>query len=278
MSPRPAPSAPPGTAWARSATAGLVREVLQRAVLAPLADRLVAVTVSGRELLADVAGPVVFVANHSSHLDTPLILGALPHRLARRTVVAAAADYFFQVWWRAASTALVMNTFPIERRGGRNSITPGELLADGWNLLIYPEGTRSVDGAMGPFKLGPAYLAVQSGLPVVPIALRGTYAAMPRDRGWPAPGRLPVRVRFGSPLVPGADETPRQFGPRVREAVVRLLAEDQDTWWTAQRRPVPVVPRRPAGSGHQQAQDRWRTVWRNSQPPRAPRRRTVWRR
>ncbi len=282
-------AAPPhvATAWARTAPAGLAREVLQRAALAPLVSRLVQITVHGREQLADLSGPVVFVANHSSHLDTPVILGALPRRFTRRTVVAAAADYFFQVWWRAASTALVMNTFPIERSGGKGTTTPSDLLRQGWNLLIYPEGTRSADGVIGPFKLGPAFLAVQCGLPVVPIALRGTYASMPRDQGWPAPGRLPVAIRFGAPVVPRPGETARQFGPRIREAVVRLVAEDAGTWWNAQHTPVPAPARRGPGGGNRTGTgaagqtapaDRWRTVWQSSLPPRAPRRRSVWRR
>ncbi len=243
------------TKWARTAPAVAVRAGLQAVALRPLIRTQVDVRVTGREQLEGLTGPVVFVANHSSHLDTPVILGALPRRWARRTVVAAAADYFFEVWWRAASTALVMNTFPIERRGGTS--------------------TRSEDGTLGPFKLGPAYLAVRAGLPVVPISLRGTYAAMPRDSSWPVRGRLPVSVRFGSPVLPGEGETPREFAPRVRDAVVRLTAEDAGTWWEAQRAaPVPA----PRKAAPMDAPGRWRAVWGSSRPPERTRRPRVWRR
>ncbi len=65
------------------------------------------------------------------------------------------------------------------------SDTPGDVLADGWSLLIFPEGTRSTDGWMGRFRMGAAYLACEHGVPVVPVAHRGTFAAMPRGQGWP---------------------------------------------------------------------------------------------
>lgn len=264
------------TAWARTTPAVLAREVLQRGLLAPVVHRLVDVSVSGREQLAGITGPVVIVANHSSHLDTPVLLGALPRAIARRTVVAAAADYFFDVWWRAAPSALVLNTFPLERRAtGSRTTTPGDLLTQGWNLLIYAEGTRSEDGSIGPFKLGPAFFAVQLGLPVVPVALRGTYAAMPRDTSWPVGGRPPVSVRFGTPVFPRPGETPRGFNPRVRDAVVRLVEEDATDWWSAQRAPAADVP---ATAERAEAPGRWRIVWEFSQPPGRTRRRAVWRR
>ena len=263
------------TAWARTAPAVAARSVLRRGLVRPVVRRQIDLRVTGLEQLDGVRGPVIFTPNHSSHLDTPVLLDALPPRFARRTVVAAAADYFFDVWWRAVASALVLNTFPLERRGGAKVTTPGDLLGDGWSLLIYPEGTRSDDGSIGPFKLGPAFFAVQLGLPVVPVALRGTYAAMPRDAAWPARGRPPVSVRFGTPLVPAPGDTPRSFGPRVRDAVVRLVAEDATDWWTAQQAPAAAVPRaaQPAS-----APGRWRAVWESSQSPARPRRRAVWHR
>ena len=56
------------------------------------------------------------------------------------------------------------------------------MLADGWSLVIFPEGTRSKDGWMGTFRMGAAFLAHEHGVPVVPVAHRGTFAAMPRGR------------------------------------------------------------------------------------------------
>ena len=128
--------------------------------------------------------------------------------------------------------------------------TPGEVLADGWSLVIFPEGTRSKDGWVGHFQLGAAYLACQHDVPVVPVAHRGTFAAMPRGQGWPSPGRRQLSVRFGEPLSPGRDESPRDFAPKIRDAVAALLDEDQSTWWEARRRRASGATPDPAGPEH----------------------------
>ena len=140
---------------------------------------------------------MIFVANHASHLDTPLILLSLPDEWRRRTAVAAAADYFFDTWWRAVGSALLFNTFPIDRRGGAMSTTPGEVLADGWSLVIFPEGTRSKDGWMGKFRMGAAFLAREHGVPVVPVAHRGHLRRHAARPGLAEPGPPPAH-RSGS--------------------------------------------------------------------------------
>src|SRR5689334_7779400 len=102
-------------AWLESRLAGLLRIVVQRAVLKPLVRSPVRVEVVGRPA---VNGPVVVVANHSSHLDAPLMVTFLPLALTRRLAVGAAADYFFDSKLRAILTGLVFNAFPIDR--GKN--------------------------------------------------------------------------------------------------------------------------------------------------------------
>ena len=203
----------------------------RRLRLQPLFRSQVRAHVEGLDVLQRTEGPVIFVANHASHLDTPLILLSLPDEWRRRTAVAAAADYFFDTWWRAVGSSLFFNTFPIDRRGGTMAATPGEVLADGWSLVIFPEGTRSTDGWMGKFRMGAAYLAKEYGVPVVPVAHRGTFAAMPRGQGWPSKGRRQLTIRFGEPLVAGPDESVREFAPRIKDAVAALLDEDKSTWW-----------------------------------------------
>jgi 1-acyl-sn-glycerol-3-phosphate acyltransferase len=202
--------------WARSWPAALVRENFMRLVLDPLMDYYAARRATGREKLESLKGPVILVANHASHLDTPVILSALPRRLRKRTVVAAAADYFYRNRVVAGLVSLIFNTVPVERkRGGGMSKNGGHLdtlLDQGWNLLLYPEGTRSRDGMPGPLRRGAAVLAATHNLTIVPIRVTGTAEAMPPGRFWPSRRRdKPVSrrhridVSFGEPIIAGGD-------------------------------------------------------------------------
>lgn len=261
------------SAWARTPAARAAREALQRGVLHPLAWSSTRPRVYGQDLLAEVPGPVVLVSNHASHLDTPLILGSLPDRLARSTAVGAAADYFFDAHWRATVTALVFNAFPIERQGSRRSrsLAPA-LLEEGWSLLLFPEGTRSPDGWMSRFRLGPAHLCCQYGVPAVPIGIRGTYAAMSRGQFWPQRGRPPVVVRYGAPVYPGRGESTRDFGERVQGAVARLWREQDVGWWRSLRAQADGTLELPTGP----RAARWRRVWESTRPLPDPSRPRVW--
>ena len=272
-----APPSEPGefpTEWARTPAGRIARAAIQRFVLRPLVWTETAPRVHGLDHLEGLRGPLVFVSNHSSHLDAPLILCSLPERWRRRTAVGAAADYFFDVWWRAAGTALVFNAFPVERSVGRRlSDTPWRLLQEGWSIVVFPEGTRSRDGWVGRFRPGAARLCIGAGVPAVPVAIRGSFAAMPRGRGWPMPGRYPVAVRYGPPLFPESDETAGSFMRRLSDAVARLWDEDRDDWWSAQVRAARGTTPPPAGPEG----PRWLRVWEATRP--LPRRRTrprVW--
>ncbi|TDU86799.1 1-acyl-sn-glycerol-3-phosphate acyltransferase [Kribbella voronezhensis] len=250
------------TRWARTPAAIAVREVLLKGGLNAVMRFEVNPQVSGLDSLTKLHGPAVIVANHSSHLDTPLVLCTLPDAMRRKTAVAAAADYFFDTWWRATASAIMFNTFPIERRGGKLSQTPGDLLEDGWNVVVFPEGTRSPDGWMERFRMGAAYIAVEHGVPVIPVGIKGSFAAMPRGRGWPVPGRPTVAVRYGDPLYPAEGESPRDFAPRISAAVSALLDEEATTWWEARRRVASGTS--PSQSGPDAA--RWRRVWESTTP------------
>jgi long-chain acyl-CoA synthetase len=181
-------------------------------------------TISGRELLDDLVAPVLLVANHTSHLDTPVLLAALPGRLRRRLAVAAAADYFFSRPWLGKAMAFLFNAFPFSRTNAvRAALTScRELLGAGWSILLYPEGTRSVSGQIGAFQPGAGLLACELGVPVVPVWMDGLQGVLPKGRRWPRRGR--VVVRLGAPLrfSPG---TSYATASAAIEVAVRALAE-----------------------------------------------------
>jgi len=202
--------------WARSWLAGLIRENFLRFVLNPLMDYYAARRATGREKLEGLKGPVILVANHASHMDTPVILSALPRRLRKRTVVAAAADYFYRNRIVASLVSLIFNTVPIERQGGGGMSKNGghldKLLDQGWNLLLYPEGTRSRGGMPGPLRRGAAVLAAAHHLTIIPIRVSGTAQAMPPGRVWPRRlrdkqvlRRHRIEVSFGEPITASGD-------------------------------------------------------------------------
>jgi len=213
--------------WARSAPSRAVGAGLLVFGLGPLIAYYVRARRRGHERFEELAGPVVLVANHSSHLDTPAILRALPAAWRRRTVVAAAADHFYRHRFVASGVSLLFNTVPVSRAGGGADALEHiqELVADGWNLLIYAEGTRSRDGSVREMRSGAALVAQRHRIPIVPVRVTGTHAAMPPSASWPhrIKGRLlsrrhQVEVAFGAPLVPRPDETPAQLMARVSAA------------------------------------------------------------
>ena len=262
------------TDWARTPVAVAARTAILRGGLAPLVRAETTVKVEGLDALDEVEGPVIFVANHSSHLDTALLLTTLPPHWQRKVTVGAAADYFFDARWRAAVTALVFNAFPVERYRSRRlrSLAP-RLLANGWSLLLFPEGTRSEDGWMAPLRMGAAQLCVTQGVAAVPVVLRGTYAAMPRGRNWPMPGRPRVVVRYGAPLHPSAGESARAFNARLGQTVARLWSEEELGWYASLRAQATGELAAPAGP---QAAD-WRRMWESTRPLARPGPAPAWR-
>jgi 1-acyl-sn-glycerol-3-phosphate acyltransferase len=176
-------------------------------------------------------GPFIFAANHTSNLDTPLVLSALPLEHRRRTVVAAAMDNFFMKPFIAFHTVLFYNGIPIDRhRVNRRSAQQAlELVEDHWNLLIYPEGGRSTDGDIKEFKGGAAYLADRSKAVVVPTYVHGAgylrarkYAKAPKFTESAQHRRHHVIVAFGPTLRVDEEENLRRFSTRIENAVIDL--------------------------------------------------------
>lgn len=201
----------------------VARTAAQHLVMKPYVWSAVHVHEHGRRNLDQLKAPFVAIANHSSHLDAPLIMGGLPRRLSRNLAAGAAADYFFDKWYTAGATALFFNAFPVDRKGLRNRRgLAGVLLSEGVPLLLFPEGTRSRTGAMASFKPGAAALSISRNVPVLPIALVGAYAAMPYGANTPVPGRPDVHIVFGRPLKAAPGEIAHQFSDRLYRTVVEM--------------------------------------------------------
>lgn len=230
--------------WARCGYARALREGLLSGGLGPITDYYLRRRTVGREIFDEkLTPPVIFVANHSSHLDTPTILRAIPRKWRNRTAVAAAADYFYKKRWKANGVALLFNTVPLGRNGG--GLDSGatdhvdRLIGQRWNLLMFPEGTRSRDGEIGKVRSGAAVIAARHGIDIVPIYVSGTHGAMPPGQNWPKrrPGRIfsrrhKVEVRFGDPIAPRDESLRREVMDEVRK------------FWD--RKGLPAEPQAPA--------------------------------
>jgi 1-acyl-sn-glycerol-3-phosphate acyltransferase len=218
------------TKWGRNYSARFVRLLYQSYFLIPYTRHMSSLEVQGVENITG-PGPFIFAANHTSNLDTPLLLSALPLAQRKRTVVAAAMDNFFMKPFRAFHTVLCYNGIPIDRHriNRRSSQQALELVQDHWNLLIYPEGGRTTNGDLQEFKGGAAYLADRSNAFVLPIYIHDSgylrakiYAKAPRFLEAPNQRHHHVIVAFGPALHAGENENIRRFGARIENAVIEL--------------------------------------------------------
>jgi 1-acyl-sn-glycerol-3-phosphate acyltransferase len=142
-------------------------------------------------------GAFILAPNHSSHADTAVIFTVVPNS-HERLVAAAARDYFFTGNLMQTSARMLYNTIPVDRdaQRGRDPLRHvTRALREGYGVLIYPEGTRSRDGKIGPFRGGIGRLMRQfPEVPVLPVFIDGTTRIMPKGKVIPRPGRVDVRI------------------------------------------------------------------------------------
>jgi 1-acyl-sn-glycerol-3-phosphate acyltransferase len=185
------------------------------------------VTVEGRQHLPAEL-PFVLVANHQSHLDALVIAWALPLKLRERVFPIAAGDTFFKTPTARIFAAAAMNALPLWRKNaGHHALEQlrQRLVDEPCGYILFPEGTRSRTGEMGPFQAGIGMLVAGTGVPVVPCHIRGTFELMPPDRKWPRRGR--IGLRMGEAMVFAGVDNCRQGWVAVArelEARVRALA------------------------------------------------------
>jgi 1-acyl-sn-glycerol-3-phosphate acyltransferase len=224
------------TDWSRRPPARLARAAIIEGPMRLAVASLAAPDRRGADRLAATKGPVIFAANHHSHIDTPLLLTSIPEPWRHKMIVGAAADYFFGTRITAALSSLVIGAIPIERSkvGRRSADLAAELIDDGWSLLIFPEGGRSPDGWGQPFRGGAAFLASKTGVPVVPIHVEGTGRILRKGRSLPRPST--TSVTFGRPITAEDGENATRFGARIEREVAALADETSSDWYTARVR------------------------------------------
>jgi 1-acyl-sn-glycerol-3-phosphate acyltransferase len=201
-------------------------EIMRQALLFPALHMFVSIIIDTDELTG--VGPYVFAANHSSHLDAPVFLAALPLHLRMQMRIAAAADYFFAQRWKGALVRLFLNAFPFERKRPAciASLAYTEhLLQQGYCVLIFPEGTRTYDGQMHHFKHGIGQIVRASGVRVIPTWIDGTFVALPRGAKWPY--HQTVTIKFGAPLCFSHHDDPGYIAAEIEHAVRALAAREQ---------------------------------------------------
>jgi 1-acyl-sn-glycerol-3-phosphate acyltransferase len=224
------------TDWARRFPARMARVALLEGAIRPTVAAIARPDRRGYDHLADLEGPVIFAANHHSHIDAGLLLSSLPEPWRHKVFAAAAADYFFTNHVTAAASALALGAIPIERSEvtRRSADQSAALIEDGWSMVIFPEGGRSPDGWGQTFRGGAAYLSIRCQVPVVPVHIDGTDKILPKGSSNLRVGR--TRVTFGAPLHPGDGETSRRFATRLEAAVAALADEVAGDWYTARQR------------------------------------------
>ena len=146
--------------------------------------------------------PCLIISNHNMHLDQAMLLRAMPHGFRQRVAIAAAASDIFGNRFRGFWASLLGNAFPFAKEGSgvRESLEyVARMLDGGWNVLIFPEGKLTVVGPMQRFKSGVGLLAVETGVPVLPMRIDVLRPGFYEGKWMPHP-RARVRVSFGKPV------------------------------------------------------------------------------
>jgi long-chain acyl-CoA synthetase len=223
-------------AWNRTFPARALRRASLPTWILPLGRVFASVDVRGLEHLERLDGPVIFAANHQSHLDTPVILDALPPRWRYRVAPAMAKEFFKAHFYPAQYSrreyvqnsanyylaSLFFNAFPLPQRevGTRQTLRYiGELIGRGYSILIYPEGRRTDSGEIGRFQPGAAMIAARLEVPIVPVRLDGLDRIL--HHSWKFPQRGQARVTFGPPISLTGHEY-AEMAARIEAAVKNL--------------------------------------------------------
>lgn len=193
--------------------------------------------IHGREHLREVRGPILVIANHITMTDVGFVLAALPLRLRHRLAVAMEAEIlepmrrpppemgFLRRALERTKYFLIValfNVFPLPQRSGfRESFAfAGDLVDRGWSVLVFPEGQRTRDGRLAPFRPGIGLLATRLGLPIVPMRIDGLFELKMKGAKVARPGQ--IRVAVGAPVRFGPDADPMEIARELEGRVASL--------------------------------------------------------
>ena len=182
--------------------------------------------------------PMLLIANHVTLFDVPLVLYGLPPQIRRQTAVAMAGEVLEDwkhgvhqpSWWKNLLAPLqywlltaLFNVFPLPQQAGvrRSFAHVGEALDHGYHVLVFPEGRRSADGMLQPFRSGIGLLAEQSKALVLPTAMRGMDQLVARQKRWFHAGSVEIRV--GSPVAIEPSPRSEDVVRRLQDAMEALL-------------------------------------------------------
>jgi 1-acyl-sn-glycerol-3-phosphate acyltransferase len=185
----------------------------------------VSVRVEGLEHVAP-DGSYVFVSNHQSHYDTAVLFASLPHQL--RIIAKESLGNLPFVGWHLRRTGHILVD---RRRPDRSAIFKWaeRLLAQGLSLIVYPEGTRTPNGAVQRFKPGSFQIALQAGLPVVPISISGTRQVLRKGDITARPGIVTLVVHPPIETRGLSEADPREFAERVRQIIAPAVGAARGT-------------------------------------------------
>lgn len=208
------------------------RRIFRTGFLRPMWRSFFAMDVDGLEHVVALEPPFIVAANHQSELDPGAVLFALPERPSARIATTAMWEYFPQARTGPFLYALGvwgLNLVPLVQAGDwRPSLRIAGRVADrGGSLLLFPEGERSMDGRLLPFRRGVGVMARELHLPIVPCGMAGLLAVLPKGSHWARNcwlGRAPVAVRFGPVLpAPGPDDDPARVVEEIQQRIEPLL-------------------------------------------------------
>jgi long-chain acyl-CoA synthetase len=223
--------------WAQRWPVRWIRVVIYNLFTWPATLIMAKPTVVGRERLQNASGPLLFISNHVTYIDPGPLMFAMPARHRHRLAIAMQGELLsamrkppaeMNVFQRAIEvisywlvTAL-FNVFPLPQRAGfRNSFAfAGESVDRGYSLLVFPEGRRTTDGEMSPFRAGIGILAQQLRLPIVPMRIDGLFPLKQQKRHFARRGQIKVTV--GEPLQFPEGTSEEQIARELQATIANL--------------------------------------------------------